>query len=85
MRDYPVSKTQQMVLDALHMTARGFGDAERKFAELGLVVASKREGRSTVPVVKIKDRMAGGWEDGSGVSYEQYQDIDTAALEQWIE
>lgn len=49
MRDYPTGKVQQMVLDALNLTASGHGDANRIFDDLGLVVASKREGRRSIP------------------------------------
>lgn len=50
-RDYPVGSAQQKVLDALGLTATGFGDAERQFEELNIVVVPKREGRTSVPAV----------------------------------
>ena len=84
-RDYPVSKAQQMVLDALGMTASGYSDAQDKFEELGLVVSSKRQGRSSVPAITVKSRETGGWNPGGdGWSGRQYDDIDTSAIEQWI-
>lgn len=52
-KDYPVGKAQQIVLDALGMTATGFDDAASKFKELGITVSSKRQGRTSVPVVSV--------------------------------
>lgn len=75
-RDYPVGVAQQTVLDALGMTASGFGDASQKFDSLGIVVASKRQGRSSVPAVKILNRQGGGFNRyGEGETWQQYPDL----------
>lgn len=51
--DYPVGKAQRQILDALGVKAYNFQQAEARFAELGIVVASKRVGRASVPVVTL--------------------------------
>jgi len=85
MRDYPVGKAQQMVLSALGIAATGFGDAQRKFEDLGLSVTSKREGRQSVPVVEVLDRDAGAFNAaGEGVTWQQYPDADFTNIQQWI-
>lgn len=85
MRAYPVGKTQQLVLDALNLTAANFTEAKKIFEDLGLVVASKREGRKTIPVITVLDRQGGAFNaGGDGEEFTLYQDIDTTAIEQWI-
>lgn len=84
-KDYPVGKAQQQVLDALGMTATGFGDATAKFDQLGIVVASKRDGRKSVPVVSIKQS---NWKqntygDFDGVDVEISADV-LSKLAQWM-
>lgn len=49
----PVGKAQQVILDALGLRAGSFGHAARLFAAHGIVVASKRVGRASVPVVTV--------------------------------
>jgi len=85
MAEYPVGKAQSMVLKALGKSAATFVEAERIFEELGLVVTSKRQGRETVPVVTVKDRLGGGMtEYGEGETYEAYPEFDTTPIAQWI-
>ena len=85
-RNYPVGKVQQMVLDALNITAKDFSEAERIFKDLGIAVGSKRQGRSSVPVVTVEDRFGGGFNAArEGVVYRKHQDHDFSAIEQWIE
>ena len=74
-KDYPVGKAQQQVLDALGINASGHQDAQSKFDELGIVVASKRQGRKSVPVVSIK-------EGGSQRNYGGDYDVWDATAEQ---
>ena len=84
-REYPVGKAQQMVLDALNMTAANHREAEHLFESLGIVVASKRQGRTSVPAITIKSRQIGGFDaSGDGWSDTKYAAIDTSAIEQWI-
>lgn len=86
MRDYPVGKAQQMVLDALNITATGHGDADRIFRDLGLAVSSKRQGRKSVPVITVKDRFGGGFNaSGEGVEFRQYPNADFSSISKWVE
>ena len=85
-RNYPVGKAQQMVLDALNLTARDFSEANRIFENLGIVVSSKRQGRRSVPVITVKDRLGGAFNAaGEGVEYREYADVDLSAVAQWVE
>lgn len=85
-RAYPLSKTQATVLAALNITADNFKQAEQIFAELGLVVSSKRHGRKTIPVVTVLDRQGGAFNaSGEGEIFTKYPNIDTSAIEQWID
>ncbi len=83
---FPTSVAQDKVLAALNMTATDFTDAERIFAEIGIVVTSKRVGRSSEPVVSRKASDGGGWNvDGDGESYKiSYKDTDLTPLAQWM-
>lgn len=83
---FPTSVAQDKVLAALNMTANDFTDAERIFAEIGIVVNSKRVGRSSEPVVSRKDSYGGGWnEGGDGESYRiSYKSTDLTPLAQWM-
>lgn len=85
-KDYPVGKAQQMVLDALGLAADGFSEADQLFAEHGLVVSSKREGRASVPVVRLMETAGGGWNvGGDGESYSiSYKNIDLSKIAQWM-
>lgn len=69
MGDYPVGKAQRTVLNALGIPAYSFQQAEARFAELGIVVTSKRVGRGSVPVVKL----------ARGGSFAQSEDGDYGA------
>ena len=85
MRGYPVSKAQQTILDALGIAATDHGDAERIFESLGLVVASERQGRKSIPVVTILDRNDGGFNaSGEGVTYEKYPTVNFENIKQWV-
>lgn len=88
MSDYPVGKAQQVVLSALGVTRHTFAGAEAYFEEIGIVVSSKRVGRSSVPVVRIKDRYNGGFtSEGDGDSWRAYSDLTAEqlqALAPWI-
>lgn len=85
-RAYPTSNTQITILNALGLHAKNFSEAEQIFSNLGLVVTSKRQGRSTVPVVQVLDRKDGGFNvHGEGVEFDKYPNVDFSALEQWIE
>lgn len=82
---YPVGKTQRMVLNALGLTATDFSDAERIFDDLGLVVASKRQGRSVVPVIRRKATRISWNSDGEGEAYQQPVTADLSKISQWME
>lgn len=47
-KQFPVGVAQKKVLDALGITATDYQDADKKFMDYGIVVASKRG----VPVVR---------------------------------
>ena len=84
-RDYPVGKAQQMVLDALGITASGFGEAQDAFDKLGIVVNSQRQGRKSVPAITVKSRHGGGFTSGGdGEAWREYDDVDLSAVEHWI-
>ena len=85
-RSYPIGRAQQMVLDALKLTAKDFSEANRIFESIGIMVSSKRQGRSSVPVITVKDRFGGAFNAaGEGVEFRKYADVDLSAVEQWIE
>lgn len=86
MANYPTSATQEKVLNAIGMTATDFTEAERIFAEIGIIVTSKRIGRSSEPVITRKDAYDGGWNaGGDGAEYKiSYKDIDLTPLAQWM-
>jgi hypothetical protein len=86
MAAYPVGKAQQMVLDALGLHASDFSEAEQVFESIGISVSSKRVGRSSIPVVSMKETTGGGWNaGGDGESYEiSYKEADLSKLSEWM-
>ena len=80
--EYPVGKAQQIVLDALNMTAKGATSADKLFEELGLVVRPVRQGRASVPQITLKSRYAGGWnEGGDGDNWRAYGDLTAEQMQ----
>jgi hypothetical protein len=65
MAEFPVGKAEKIILDIL-IPGNGIQysvTAKARFTEFGIVVASKRVGRTSVPVVsEVVDR--GGWNAG---------------------
>jgi len=85
MKDYPVGKAQQTVLDALNITATGHSAAQEIFKSLGLVVVTKREGRRSVPSITVLDRDGGGFNaSGEGETWQQYPDSDFSNIQEWV-
>ncbi len=84
MSSTPVGKAQQQVLDALGLTARDFGEANRKFSEYGISVGSKRVGRSSEPVITVKETDFGGWNAGGDGESFSTKLPDISAIKQWI-
>ncbi len=85
-RQYPVGKAQQMVLDALGLTATGNGHAQEIFKSLGLVVSSKRIGRKSVPSISLIDANVGGMHNGDGWSDTvEFESVDLDKVSQWID
>ncbi len=84
--EYPVGKAQWMVLQALGKTASSFQEAEQTFERIGIVVTSKRAGRSVVPVVSLLPRRSGGRNEwGEGESWTiSYEPCDLSPLKQWM-
>lgn len=85
-KDFPVGKAQQVVLNALGLTADGFIEANKIFADHGLIVGSRREGRASVPVVNLKETSGGGFnDDGEGEAWEiEYKPVDFSKIAQWM-
>jgi len=84
MANYPISKTQKMVLEALGMTAKDYTDADKKFADIGITVRSIRQGRTSVPAITVTG-FGGGWTaDGDGESWSGAT-VNLDAVRQWIE
>ena len=83
MKQYPVGKTQKIVLDALRLSAQNFQEAEAIFDRLGIVVSHRRQGRQVVPVVTVKPRW-GGSLDEDGEEFRQYPDIDLSGIQEWV-
>ena len=86
MASYPVGATQQKVLSALGLTASDFSEAEKIFSDFGIEVSSKRVGRATEPVIKMKSTTIGGWNVGGDGSAAQrkFKDLNVSAIAQWI-
>jgi hypothetical protein len=85
-RDYPTSKAQDQVLEALGLTATGYADAERKFKALGLNVIAKRVGRKSVPSIVMLDTEAGGMHQGDGWRQAvEFEAVDLSKVSQWVE
>ena len=60
---FPTGKAQQVILDILGEKAGNSARADEIFASYGFAVASKRVGRSSVPVVKpLNARVQRGFE-----------------------
>jgi hypothetical protein len=85
-KHYPVGKAQQIVLDALDLSADSFGEADKIFAEYGLMVIAKRQGRKSVPEVYLLDATIGGWTPGGdGTAQDvKYKEIDFNLIKEWI-
>lgn len=86
--EYPVGKAQQIILDALGMTASGATSANELFEELGIIVRPVRKGRQSVPEVTLKNRYAGGWTPGGdGDEWRAYGELTAEqmqALAPWL-
>ena len=83
---YPVGKAQQMVLDALGLKASSFQEANAVFESIGIVVASKREGRSSVPQITVNGSVGGdfnAWGEGETWEIETVK-VDLSNVSQWI-
>lgn len=81
----PVGKAQQEVLNALGLTANNHGHANNIFAEIGIVVSSRRDGRKSVPVV-TKSYTGGGFNAyGEGEeSFSNADGLDFSVISQWM-
>lgn len=84
-KHFPVTKVQSMVLGALGLEATHFDEAKELLAHLGLTVNVKREGRTTVPSIRVEDRVGGGWNGGGDAdTWQQSPYMDLTPLMQWI-
>lgn len=86
MATYPVGKAQAQVLNALNLTAADFAAAERVFESIGIEVTSKRVGRSSEPVIRMKQTQFGAFNaEGEGEAWSRsYRRIDLSPVAQWI-
>jgi len=84
--NYPTSVAQNKVLAALGLSASDYAEADRIFADHGLVVSSRRVGRSSEPVISRLATIGGGWSvGGDGESYTiTYKGIDLTPVAQWM-
>ena len=85
-KHFPVGATQAKVLTALGLTAENFDHANAIFDRIGIVVSSKRVGRTTEPVVTLRDRVGGGFNEyGEGETWDiPTEDVDLAPIKQWM-
>lgn len=84
--EYPASKAQKIILDALNLTAETHKEATDLFAKYGLSVSSKREGRKSIPAVCLLDATVGGFHNGDGDCVEiSYKNIDLSPITQFME
>lgn len=80
-----VGKAQQEVLNALGLSANNHGHANSIFAEIGITVSSRREGRKSVPV--ITKYFSGGGFNAYGEGEESFSNadgLDLSAISQWM-
>ena len=86
MTNYPVGATQQKVLSALGLVATDFSEAEKLFSDLGIEVSGRRVGRTTEPVIRMKNTEIGGWNVGGDGSTGQlkFRNLNLSAIAQWI-
>lgn len=86
MAAYPVGSAQRQVLNALNLTAADFTAAEQVFESIGIEVTSRRVGRSSEPVVTMKQTEFGGFNrEGDGESWSKsFTKIDLTPIAQWI-
>lgn len=86
-KSYPVGRAQWQVCKALgHTEIDTFQEAEDLFKRVGIVVIPVRQGRTTVPSIKRRADVGGGFNAwGEGETYEiGYEKIDFSAIEQWM-
>lgn len=79
---YEVKKYQRVVLDALGLQAGTAWAAEEIFKGLGLVVHFRREGRATVPTIRVADPHRHAWNEGGDADVWTEQ-RGTLTAEQW--
>lgn len=89
-KELPVGTAQRAVLDALGAPSSvdTWDKAKAYFAELGIVVTAKRDGRKSVPVVfESSHPQRGGWnpgnEDGWSGNTPRLTTEQRNALQQW--
>jgi len=83
-RHYPAGKAQAQVVTALGLPMpASAAQADEMFAYIGITVTSKRQGRTSVPVVTRK--VVDGW-NGNGDADEVVNglDIDFTAISEWM-
>jgi hypothetical protein len=84
----PPGKAQQIVLDALGIEANNFAHANEIFTALGISVVPVRQGRRSVPSVRLLDTSGGAFNlEGEGEAWDNYAavDVDLSVLDEWLE
>lgn len=85
-KEFPTSSAQDQVLKALNLTAETYPQAEEVLQACGLKVTPVRQGRSSVPSIKLIDAITGGvtaYGEGDYVSVD-FKAIDLTPILQWI-
>jgi len=78
---------QDVILNALGIKAECFGHATEIFKALGIVVHAVRDGRSSVPVVKLIDEthsQQNEYGDYDIGMFKPSEGIDLSAIAEWI-
>lgn len=68
-KEHPVGVAQKIVLDILGETSEYWSGANAIFERYGIVVGSKRQGRTSVPQVWERETDQGGWNPGHEDGY----------------
>lgn len=85
-KHFPVGATQAKVLKALGLTAENFDHANAIFDHIGIEVSSKRQGRETVPVIRLRETSGGAFNAyGEGESWDLPAEyVDLTPVLPWI-
>jgi hypothetical protein len=83
----PPGKAQQIILEALQITADSFGHANAIFYKIGITVLATRQGRHSVPVVRINREIGAARNEGGDFDewdYSNANGLDLSAISEWM-